>query len=184
MLFHKDNLGIRALLEEDAPLLVKWLSNPKVLEYYEGRDRTHDLDLVVKHFYEERDEITQCIIVYEGQDIGYVQFYPISKEERELYGYTVDVVVYGMDQFIGETDLWNKGIGTTLVISVRDYIISQGVDIVVMDPQDWNQRALRCYEKSGFKKIKYLPEHEWHEGEKRDCWLIEYRVSKGNSIGT
>jgi aminoglycoside 6'-N-acetyltransferase len=176
---HRDNLGIRTLLEEDAPHLVKWLSDPQVLQYYEGRDRAHDLELVMKHFYEDRDEITQCIVMFEGKDIGYIQYYPISEEECDTYGYKdEDGVIFGMDQFIGETDFWNQGIGTTLITCMRDYITSLGVDIIVMDPQAWNHRALRCYEKCGFRKLKYLPEHEWHEGSKRDCWLIEYRVSK------
>ncbi|WP_309138169.1 GNAT family N-acetyltransferase [Priestia megaterium] len=45
---------------------------------------------------------------------------------------------------------------------------------IVLDPQAWNQRAIACYEKCGFKKVKYLPKHEYHEGELRDCWLMEY----------
>lgn len=47
-------------------------------------------------------------------------------------------------------------------------------DKIVMDPQAWNERALRVYEKGGFVKKKYLEKHEMHEGELRDCWLIEY----------
>ena len=48
-------------------------------------------------------------------------------------------------------------------------------DLVVMDPQTWNERAIRCYEKCGFKKVALLPKNELHEGEYRDCWLIEYQ---------
>jgi aminoglycoside 6'-N-acetyltransferase len=176
ILLFNDHLGIRTLTEKDAPLLVKWLSDPQVLEYYEGRDKAHNLALVKQHYFEDRDEITQCIIMYENKAIGYIQFYPISEEERERYGYEApEEAVFGMDQFIGETEFWNQGIGTHLITSMRDYIVSQGVKIIVMDPQAWNHRALRCYEKCGFKKVKYLPENEWHEGERRDCWLIEYR---------
>jgi aminoglycoside 6'-N-acetyltransferase len=43
-----------------------------------------------------------------------------------------------------------------------------------MVPQAWNERALRCYEKCGFVKKIFLKQHEWHEGEYRDCWLIEF----------
>lgn len=57
-----------------------------------------------------------------------------------------------------------------------EYLIEQKqADIVVMDPQTWNERAIRCYEKCGFKKVKIMPKHEFHEGEYRDCLLIEYR---------
>jgi aminoglycoside 6'-N-acetyltransferase len=178
-LYQHDNLAIRLLEKEDASLLLKWLSDPKVLEYYEGRDHVHDLNLVMKNFYEDQEDVIQCIIVLEGREIGYIQFYSIDEEERVEYGYIrTSEVVYGMDQFIGERDCWNQGIGTVLVTSTRDYIISIGANVIVMDPQAWNHRALRCYEKCGFQKVKYMPEHEWHEGAMRDCWLIEYRVSK------
>lgn len=47
-------LRIRKLEATDAELLVKWLSNPKVLAFYEGRDRPHNLEMVRKHFFLKR----------------------------------------------------------------------------------------------------------------------------------
>lgn len=92
-----------------------------------------------------------------------------------MYGYgNKKEIVYGMDQFIGEVIYWNRGIGTLLITKMIEHIHKLGVKIIVMDPQAWNHRALRCYEKCGFVKKKYLPKHEWHEGALRDCWLIEY----------
>jgi len=44
---------------------------------------------------------------------------------------------------------------------------------VLLDPHQDNKRAIRAYEKAGFKIIKSLPEHEMFEGEKVDCWLME-----------
>ena len=70
---------------------------------------------------------------------------------------------------------WNKGIGTKLVSSVVEYLIREkGADRIVMDPQTWNERAIHCYEKCGFEKVKLLPKRELHEGAYRDCWLMEY----------
>lgn len=84
-------------------------------------------------------------------------------------------VIYGMDQFIGEVSYWNKGIGTKLISSVAEYLIREkGADRLVMDPQTQNQRAIHCYEKCGFEKVKLLPKRELHEGEYRDCCLMEY----------
>lgn len=42
-----------------------------------------------------------------------------------------------------------------------------------MDPQVRNERALRVYEKNGFVRVKRMERREMHEGELRDCWLIE-----------
>lgn len=178
MIFQKDKLAIRRLKETDKVLLVKWLSNPSVLEYYEGRDKPHDLEMVNKHFYSAPDEtVTACIVECDESPVGYIQFYPLEDNEKEEYGYTgLAETIYGTDQFIGEIDYWNRGIGTLLVRSMVAFLVNEkGADRVVMDPQAWNGRALACYEKCGFRKVKFLPEHELHEGNMQDCWLLEYK---------
>lgn len=184
ILFQRDSLQVRLLQEEDAGLLVKWLSDPEVLAFYEGRDRPHDLPMVLDSFYTDEDDETRCIIEYDGQAIGYIQFYLITEEERVEYGYEDFIEgIYGMDQFIGEVRFWNQGIGTLLVKSMIDYLLQErNAGKIVMDPQAGNGRALRVYEKCGFRKKKLLPERELHEGIWRDCWLIEYDSSLNESL--
>lgn len=180
ILVESRNLKIRLLESKDALQISRWLSDPRVLEYYEGRDSPHDLELVRKHYYEEKGENTSCIIQYKYKDIGYVQYYLLDKEDWKDYGYLYNPgKIYGMDQFIGEPDYWNKGIGTELVQTMTAYLVNEKqAHRIVMDPQAWNHRAIKIYEKCGFKKKKLLPKHEWHEGEYRDCWLMEYVADK------
>jgi aminoglycoside 6'-N-acetyltransferase len=180
ILFQENEISIRSLEPEDAALLVKWLSNPSVLEYYGGRDRPHDMEIVKKHFFEDREGITQCIIQYRFKDIGYIQFYLIEEDEIEKYEYKeYEGKIFGMDQFIGETDYWNQGIGSLIIKETVKYlIVNKDANKIVMDPQAWNTRAIWVYEKNGFIKKKYLEKHEMHEGQLRDCWLIEYEVNK------
>ena len=174
ILFQNDSLKVRLLEEQDSLLLVKWLSNPTVLEFYEGRDNPFDLHKVKSVFYGSGDEDVKCIVEYENQAIGYVQFYPLDDETKKEYGYCHENV-YGTDQFIGEVEYWNKGIGTSLVRAMTKYLIEkENADRVVMDPQTRNTRAIKCYEKCGFRKVKILPKRELHEGKYQDCWLIEY----------
>ena len=174
ILFQNDSLKVRLLEEQDSLLLVKWLSNPTVLEFYEGRDNPFDLDKVKSVFYRSDDKDVKCIVEYENQAIGYIQFYPLEDETKKEYGYS-DENVYGTDQFIGEVEYWNKGIGTSLVRAMTKYLIEkENADRVVMDPQTRNTRAIKCYEKCGFRKVKILPKRELHEGKYQDCWLIEY----------
>lgn len=174
------SLKVRELQMKDNAFLVKWLSDPLVLKFYEGRDHPFDLERVNQIFYPPTERKVRCIVEFEENAIGYIQFYQLNQEARQVYGYlNEDMVIYGMDQFIGETKYWNRGIGTVLIKSVVDDLVHQKyADMVVMDPQKWNERAIRCYEKCGFKKVKLLPKHECHEGEYRDSWLIEYRISK------
>jgi len=181
MLFQQEQLVVRELELSDKYLLAKWLSDPEILRYYEGRDNPFDVKKVEEEFFEEEDDATRCLIEFDGEPIGYIQFYEVDEEEKLTYVYGDSMeLIYGMDQFIGESDYWNKGVGTLLVRSMVRYLIEErGADFIVMDPQTWNERAIRCYEKCGFEKVKMLPANEWHEGEYRDCWLIEYRKRVG-----
>lgn len=175
-----ERLKMRDLEEKDQKNLVKWLSTPEVLQYYEGRDQPFNREKVVQKFFKSDDLVTRCIVEYDGLPIGYLQFYEVRGEEKEIYGYGNSAeVIYGMDQFIGEPSYWNRGIGSKLVCFAITYIVREKeARRIVLDPQSQNKRAIRCYEKCGFQKKKLLPKHELHEGELRDCWLMDYAVRK------
>ena len=49
---------------------------------------------------------------------------------------------------------------------------------VALTPLAWNGRAIRCYEKAGFRKVRLLPKSELHEGGYQDAWLLKV-ASKG-----
>lgn len=175
MLFQNGNLKVRKLEEKDNHLLVKWLSDPSVLEFYEGRDNPFDLDRVNKTFYVSVDDRVKCIVEFENEPIGYIQFYQLDDEAKTEYG-CIEGNIYGTDQFIGEVKYWNKGIGTLLVASMVKYLVeNKEASRVIMDPQTRNMRAIKCYENCNFRKVKILPKHELHEGEYQDCWLMEYK---------
>lgn len=171
------NLIIRPLQQGDAEYMVKWLSDPEILEWYEGRDQPHGMKRVKEHYYlSEEPRVKRNLILLDGSAIGYVQYYPLSDKEKSLYGYINQENIYGMDQFIGERELQDKGIGPLFINAVVDFLFENlGAELVVMDPQLRNKRALRCYEKCGFTPVKILPHHEKHEGIMEDCLLIEKR---------
>ncbi|WP_186576988.1 GNAT family N-acetyltransferase [Aquibacillus kalidii] len=176
MLCCNEKLKVRYLEKKDNRLLAKWLSNPKVLEFYEGRDNPFDVNKVNEVFYPKKNNVTACIFEYDGTPIGYIQYYQLNENDREQYGLKPEpITIFGLDQFIGEVDYWNKGIGTLLVSSMSQFLVRDlGAKQIVLDPQARNLRAIKCYEKCSFKKIKWLPNHELHEGEYQDCWLMAY----------
>ncbi|MEA3319390.1 MAG: GNAT family N-acetyltransferase [Bacillota bacterium] len=175
MNFHNEKLLIRKLQQgRDEEYLLKWLTDPKVLEFYEGRDAIFNIEDILRKFFKRDDEVLRCLVVYDGKNIGYIQFYPINKATSALAEYFEMERVYGLDQFIGNPDYWNKGIGTLLITSTVNFLLTKiRANRIVMDPMISNGRAIKCYEKCGFKKIRELREHILHEGEYRDCWLME-----------
>ncbi|WP_346014184.1 GNAT family N-acetyltransferase [Sporosarcina sp. E16_8] len=180
-IINEGNLQVRELERVDKVLLSKWLTDPEILRYYEGRDNPFNFEKVEQEFFEDEENVMRCLVEFSGIPIGYVQIYIVEEEEKLAYGYADSSQnIYGMDQFIGESAYWNKGIGTQLVRAMVTYLTEdKGADRIVMDPQTWNERAIRCYEKCGFEKVKLLPGNELHEGEYRDCWLIEHNSKTG-----
>jgi len=175
LIFEKESIKVRHLQEDDKQFLVKWLSNPAVLEFYEGRDNPFDMEKVNKDFYDLDPDIIRCIVEFEGLKIGYIQFYLVNDKTSKITDYHQDEIIYGMDQFIGETQYWNRGIGTLLIKTMIDYLVNRKrADRIIMDPRITNTRAIKCYEKCGFTKKRILTMHEYHEGKYEDCWLVEY----------
>ncbi|WP_332093732.1 hypothetical protein [Oceanobacillus oncorhynchi] len=104
MLFQNNKLTVRELTKEDNYLLAKWLSDPAVLQFYDGRDNPFDLEKVNEKFYPLQDNVVRCIIAFDNIEIGYIQYSLLNVNTRKKYGYLNDNnVIYGIDQFIGET---------------------------------------------------------------------------------
>lgn len=173
-----DDIRIRSLNEGDYNLLLKWLTDKRVLEFYGGRDKIYTLDKIKEHYSKPwKDEVIRVIIEYKDISIGYGQIYKMYDELYDYYHYPkTKEIVYGMDQFIGEPDYWNMGIGTKYTQMIFDFLKKErNADAVILDPQQDNLRAIRMYKKAGFRIIQDLPNHELHEGKMVDCYLMEYR---------
>jgi aminoglycoside 6'-N-acetyltransferase len=158
---------------QDYELMSKWLTDERVLEFYEGRDNPSGLDRILAKFgprVRGENKVVPCILEHNDTPVGYMQYYPVSTG-----GYGIEAVegVFGVDLFIGEPTLWDRGIGTrALKMLVRHMFSTLDAARVVIDPVVTNERAIRCYEKSGFRRVKVLPRAELHEGELRDVWLM------------
>lgn len=168
-------LTIRPLRVGDADIMLKWLTDPRVLEFYEGRDVHFTPETIREDFFD--DELFRCIIEWEGKPAGYLQYYPVDAEGRAEYGFTgPETCLWAADQFLGEPSLWGKGLGRRFLRLLLRYLFEEeGAKAVLLDPHADNERAIRCYEACGFRKEKLLPAHELHEGTMRDCWLMVCR---------
>jgi aminoglycoside 6'-N-acetyltransferase len=174
-------LTVRKMLdiEEDYNTLTKWLSDPEVCIYYEGQSHPFDLAKVKEKFaHRTRGEsrVIPCIIEYNRKAIGFVQFYKTSPDEY-CKSKTIDMSKYknphGIDIIIGETEFWNQGLGTKIMKMTLTYLFDKkNADIVFIDPQTRNVRAIRCYEKSGFQPLMIIKNRELHDDEYKDSLIM------------
>lgn len=132
----------RPLTSEDFPLLLEWLSKAHIKEWWDDGDDT--LEKVALHYGEKSDEVARFILVEKIDNtenpVGYFQYYPVSDDS------------IGIDQFIGEEDYLNKGVGEkTIRMFVALIMRRHEPTSIILDPSPENRRAIRCYEKVGFK---------------------------------
>lgn len=180
---HAD-LTLRGAEESDIPLLARWRSDPKVLEFYSGRDRPLDEEGVRRHYFARADEpgspagveeYQPCIAELAGRPVAFVQFYLLRRSDALDFGYPSSERSFGIDLFIGAPELWGKGLGTRILVLTRDFLVREkAAKRIVADPRADNFRSIRALERAGFRKVRVLPGHEVFEGVVRDCWLMEY----------
>lgn len=153
----KNDLLIRLMNDNDFEVMVKWLNDQSVLEFYE--EPPSNIDMVIKKYgprVEGKHYVIPCI-VYKKEPVGYIQYYELQEDELKRYGYSANQNIYGIDQFTGETQLWGKGIGTTMILMMLNYLSkNKGASSVVLEVKKNNSRAISSYKKCGFRKIKEL----------------------------
>ena len=114
----------------------------------------------------DKPYVQDFAIVADGKAVGGIGFIPLCDVER----YSAE-----LGYWLSE-DYWNKGIGTRFMKMILEYLVNEkSAKAVILDPHQNNPRAVRMYEKAGFKIIKELPKHELREGIMEDCYLMEFR---------
>lgn len=135
-------LEFRPLTPDDFPLLLEWLSKEHIKEWWDDGDDT--LEKIARHYGEEEKGLGRFILVAtdeEGESpIGYFQHYSVSEG------------LMGIDQFIGEEAYLGRGIGTRAIRMFVEMIARMHQPTaIILDPSPENSRAIKCYEKAGFR---------------------------------
>ena len=156
IMMHHDEVLIRVMNHNDFTIMVKWLNDSRVLEFYE--ESPASLEKVTKKYgprIEGRHYVKPCVVEYKNKPVGYIQYYEIQENDLKIYGYPQNHDIYGIDQFIGEVELWGKGIGTSMIFLMLNYLNNhKNASRVVLEVKNHNMRAISCYKKCGFRKIK------------------------------
>lgn len=180
-----ETLAVRRMEENerDVELMLRWMTDPETMRYWEGMTVHFDRERVLRDFYRHIDaNVTPCILMKDGRDIGYLQFEKISSaEDYEMpeaeWARVVkpDEMVYGIDLFIGEVGERDRGVGTRIMnLTAETLFETYGADVLLIDPKAHNLRAIACYRKAGFEDLCLVPQREEQDGVLHDS-LILYR---------
>lgn len=152
-----NNVMLRPMTEQDTDNVIKWRNSPSVMENFIFRtplDREAHLN-----WYNNRvltGDVAQFIIVDTdtNTDVGSVYLRDIDKQHKKCE--------FGI--FIGEESCRGKGIGSSAAKLIIDYAFQElKLNRVFLRVFAQNPRAIKSYEKAGFK----------HEGTFRDDVIID-----------
>lgn len=138
--------------ESHFPLLRQWLSQPHVREWW-GEPETE-----LGHIRVDRSEenVEGFVFSCDERPAGYIQHWQPRGDEEEEWPKQLPPGTYGIDMFIGPADMIEKGVGGTVLRAFAGRLFEQGALRLVIDPDPRNTRAIRAYEKVGFRPFMKL----------------------------
>jgi aminoglycoside 6'-N-acetyltransferase len=140
----------RPMSADDLPLVHRWLAMPHVAQWWDAPAEQFAL------LRGNRDEpaADQYIVSTGGKPIAYLQCYRLS-DWNAGFGPQPDGT-RGIDTFIGEPDMIERGHGSALVRAFIDGLLASGTPRAVTDPDPANTRAIRAYRKAGFRQDRLV----------------------------
>jgi RimJ/RimL family protein N-acetyltransferase len=130
---------------------------------------------------EGSDPMFAFIVVVDGREVGYIQWYRVSDDPDAMDIFSLDEeaaqATAGVDFSLGEIDLLGRGVGRLILRRfVEDVVLrAPGIERVVIDPDPGNERAVRCYRAAGFEDRGVVV-----DGKTGERWLVmEYGRGEG-----
>jgi len=129
----------------DLSLIKRWLNMPHVAEWW---DDTEEFELISGDL--GHPDMAQFIVACGGRRFAYLQCYNLSAWNAGFGSHPQGT--RGLDQFIGEANMLDRGHGSAFIREFTEQLFAQGTPRVVIDPDPTNARAIRAYEKAGFHR--------------------------------
>lgn len=170
MLNHTQNgVSIRFMenTENDMAMLLSWLTNPDVLQYVYAENAPWNIEKIWGEFSEKatgESSVVACMIMYQDREIGYIQYYPIEEYSYKLNDQSLYEQIkggYGVDMFIGEPELWQKGIGSQALNILEDHFRKTlNMHTICVDPAVDNERGIAFWRNVGFETIDIIENYD------------------------
>lgn len=139
-------------------MLCEWIARPHVAEWW---DDPPSLEACEEEYGPViRGEVSHraYIALLDDAPLGFIQSYvPAECHDEGWWLDEHDPGVRGIDQFLAEPGQLGRGYGTAMVRAFVERLFSDAaVTRVQTDPSPANARAIRCYEKAGFRGVREI----------------------------
>jgi aminoglycoside 6'-N-acetyltransferase len=160
VVLHGTATTLRPVRPEDTDALAEILAEPDVARWW-GR---YDAERVRRDLIDAPDTVVFAVEV-EGEIVGSIQY--VEEPAPDYRHASIDVFLHPS---------WHgKGLGTDAIRTLARHLIhDRGHHRLAIDPAAANERAIRTYERVGFRPVGVMRSYERNpQGEWQDCLLMD-----------
>ncbi len=145
----------RLLEMDDLPVILEWYNDEELHNIADIKPfKRYTIEVLREYWTEKlsRSYASYHVIVVKDEVIGRVGLKKTKYDDTYVMEYSI---------LIGVSNLYSKGIGTEITkYFINKSFLDPDIEAVLLQVREDNKRAIRCYEKAGFKKIKSYIENE------------------------
>lgn len=147
--------SFRPLVATDLPMLHEWLRRPHVAQWWPAPASYADVVTEFREHLDPQFTTRGYIALLRGAPAGFIQSYQVMGSGDGWWPDETDPGARGIDQFLADGDRLGQGLGTAMIRAfVAALFADPTVTRIQLDPAPDNARAIRAYEKAGFRAIR------------------------------
>jgi len=152
---------LRPVVPDDLDAFISMFTAPGMEQWWPGDDR----EKLAREQLDHGNDSTKFAIVLDGVVVGVIHAHEETDPEYRSAG--IDIALH--------PDHHERGLGTDAVRTLARHLFDErGHHRITIDPAADNGRAIRCYEKVGFRPIGVMRQYErGHDGTFHDGLLMD-----------
>ncbi|MEO7457309.1 MAG: GNAT family N-acetyltransferase [Gemmatimonadaceae bacterium] len=140
----------------DLPTLNEWLGRPHVAEWWGAQQSLEEVEADYAPSIANPTNHASYIALLGDEPVGFIQSYvPVAFHAEGWWLDEHDPGVRGTDQFLANAGQLGQGVGSAMLRAfVARLFADPAVSRIQTDPAPDNARAIRSYEKAGFRPAR------------------------------
>ena len=150
---NNEEIRLQPLTVDDLDLLLQWFNQPHVKQWWYLSEKEIDKEYRLNRL--EKQDVFGFIVYFRDKPIAFTQYYYANSADEGWWEKETDPGTVGIDQFIADENYLGRGLGTAILKQLIYIIFANPVHKkIILDVHADNHRAIRCYEKVGFRFVE------------------------------
>lgn len=164
-----ERIILREYTKEDLPYMRKWVNDMEITQYLSNI-------FLYPHTLNETENFLNAMLQGNSGFKGFI----IAEKETEKYIGQIDLIkidwvnrVGTLGIVIGTKENLSKGYGTEAIKLIQEFAFNKlNLNKLDLEVRAYNERAIRCYEKCGFKEEGRIRENFFTDGKYTDTLFM------------